>query len=322
MQLKVLVCGDFNAEPPEASIQSIVEAAEWKSAYPIGESEYRPTTHHQRKGKPVIRRHIDYIWFGGDIRKLGYYELPETCPLLPSMTYPSDHLQLFARFMPGLFGRDKAGAIRVVMYPEIVPFSAENRRRTTIYISVKPSTCRHIREALVQTGLSLKKRYPQHELIVMLNAEDDQPYVAEPEKVGSWTIDALERSDISVFDVEDSRCQASLGFALAARPKSVLLLDARSTGCLPPVIAHFCSDCGVPVAKSIQALNEKIEKKILEAQPDRRMPDAALHTVDTERRQHHVLARCYQSQDHESKLVDDDHLGGDGWLNYFKRVLN
>ncbi|KAF4661192.1 dolichyl-phosphate beta-glucosyltransferase [Perkinsus olseni] len=134
-------------------------------------------------------------------------------------------------------------------------------------IEVKPSTCIHIREALVQTGLSLKKRYPQHELIVMLNAEDDQPYVAEPEKVGSWTIDALERSDISVFDVEDSRCQASLGFALAARPKSVLLLDTRSTGCLPPVIAHFCSDCGVPVAKSTQALNEKIEKKILEVSP-------------------------------------------------------
>lgn len=54
-----------------------------------------------------------------------------------------------------------------------------------------------------------------------------------------------------------------MGFALARKPRSVLLLHTSSDD-LPPMIAHYCSDYGVAVFKSEEDLYEKIKDKIFE----------------------------------------------------------
>ncbi|KAF4658915.1 CCR4 carbon catabolite repression 4-like [Perkinsus chesapeaki] len=248
----VLVCGDFNAEPTETSIQSIVETNDWKSVYPLGDGDRRPTTVHQRKGMAIIRRHIDYMWYSGSLNATGYFTFPDSCPLLPSKNYPSDHLHLVARFSlsEGQSDDTPSAAFRTVIFPDIVPVSKDKPERTIISLQVDRDTQSKIREILSGIVVAARQRGIQLEMVGRLS------------EVGSWTVDAIERADINILSIGDSNVQAIIGFALARNPGSVLLLDTQHVSERPPVVEYFCHQRKVPLIGSTEALARKMEDMI------------------------------------------------------------
>lgn len=73
------------------------------SFFPALGREPEFTTLKKREGGDAKKRCIDYIWYGRDkLELMGVLEVPDEEEIgsqrLPSFSFPSDHIDLFAKF--------------------------------------------------------------------------------------------------------------------------------------------------------------------------------------------------------------------------------
>ena len=115
----VLILGDFNSEPDEASVKCILsqdecddgeKARQYQSAYPLDEQSNELFTTWKTRKEGTVRRIIDYIFhasFGATegsegIRCTHYLSVPRDEEVeeggFPGFRYPSDHLLIAAKY--------------------------------------------------------------------------------------------------------------------------------------------------------------------------------------------------------------------------------